>query len=284
MAGSVEPKTPPKQGRRFFRKKVVIPTEHGSWSWMLVPYFVGLAVAGQMNLEAALVLIGGMSGFMVRQPMTVWMRARDGRGRKRDGPLAAAWALGFGLVALLCLIGLLILGRPEQLGRKYSLLLIPIAVIFVLYLAGARQKRSGLRKLWMELAGAAGLAAMAPAAYIAATGQLDETAWALWGLMVGQNVLGVLYVRLRIADTHDRPVARPAILWSHVLVLVAVIAAAFLGAVPWLTIVPFIGFLLRAGWAVAKKRPVANIKRFGFIEIGVEIVSGVIIVIGFSLA
>ena len=33
-------------GRRIFRKRLIIPTEHGAWSWLLVPFFVGAAVAG----------------------------------------------------------------------------------------------------------------------------------------------------------------------------------------------------------------------------------------------
>ena len=32
--------------RKFFRKSLVIPSEHGSWSWLLVPFLVGTAGLG----------------------------------------------------------------------------------------------------------------------------------------------------------------------------------------------------------------------------------------------
>jgi hypothetical protein len=135
----------------------------------------------------------------------------------------------------------------------------------------------------MELAGAAGLAATAPAAYIAATGSLDGTVWALWGLMAAQNVLGVQYVRLRIADTHQRPMARQPVVWAHALVLVVAAILATLRILPGLVVATFIGFFLRAVWAVAQERPVVNIKRFGFSEIGVEILGGLFIVAGWLI-
>jgi hypothetical protein len=261
---------------RTFRKQLVIPTEHGSWSWLLVPYFVGLLVAREWNLAAVLVLIGGMAGFLVRQPAISWMRIRSGRGRKSDLGLAKAWTVGLGLIAVICFLWLLLLGRAMLLW-----LLIPMVVIFVLYLVASRQRRSSVRTLWMEVAGAAGLAATAPAAYIAATGTLDGTAWALWGLMAGQNMLGVLYVRLRIADTHDRSMSRTPVIWGHVGVLLLFVVAASVEAIPWLAVVPFAGYLARALWAAARTRPVGNIVRFGFTEIGVEIVGGVLIVAGY---
>ena len=48
------------------------------------------------------------------------------------------------------------------------------------------------------------------------------------------------------------------------------ILAASREAIPWLAVVPFTGYLARAVWAVARARPVGNIKRFGFTEIGAE--------------
>lgn len=266
------------QQRRFFRKQIVLPAEHGSWSWLLVPYFVGLLVAGQWNLDAFLVLIGGLAAFLVRQPASVYMRVRAGKGRKSDRPIAAAWSLVFGLLALFCLFGLLVLGRIELLW-----LLIPMIPVFVLYMAAARQRRASVRTLWMELAGAVGLASMAPAAYIAASGQLNLTAWMLWGLMAGQNGLGVMYVRLRIADTHKWVVNRLTILWAHGLVLGITMLGAFIDLVPWLAILPFVGYLARAVWVARRERPISHIKRFGFTEIGVEILGGFFIALGWMI-
>jgi hypothetical protein len=266
------------QKRRIFRKQIVIPSEHGSWSWFLVPYFVGLLVAGQWNVPALVVLIGGLAGFLIRQPASVYLRIRSGKGRRSDESLAAAWMLILGAIALLSLVALLAMGLMELLW-----LLVPMVGIFAFYLVATRQRRAAVRTLWMELAGAVGLAAMAPAAYIAATGQLDSIAWALWLLLAGQNALGVLYVRLRIADTHQRQIARLPILWVHILAVIGLSLAALANQIPWLVVVPFAGYLVRAIWAVSKVRPVANIKRFGFSEIAYEILGGLLIATGWIL-
>lgn len=263
--------------RRFFRKSLVIPTEHGSWSWLLVPFFVGAAVAGPIAgsgdrlgwLPLALTLIGGLCAFLMRQPATAWLRIRQGRARRADKPLAAGWTLGLAAAAGLCLAGSLAIGRTALLW-----LVIPFAVVLLLYLVAARSGRAGMRALWMELIGAVGLALMAPAAVIAATGRLNGLVWALWGLMGIQNALGVLYVRLRLADTHQRPSSRSSVFWSHASGLAAVVIAGLLGWTPLLAAFPFAGVLLRAMWAVRQTRPVPDVRRFGFTEVGVEVLSG----------
>lgn len=255
-----------------------MPAEHGSWSWLLIPFFAGVLVAGGLNLPGLLVLIGGLAGFLVRQPASTYMRIRAGRGRKADGPLAAFWTVFFAFLALICFVGLLALGRVELLW-----LLLPMAVILILYLVAARQRRVNMRTLWMELAGAAGLSAMAPAAYIAITGNLDSIAWILWGLMAGQNVSSVFYVRARIADTHHRLVNRSLVLWAHLVILSAVAPFVLSDIVSWLAIVPFVASMVRAVWVYSGERPVKNIKSFGFREMGVQSLGGILIAAGFLI-
>jgi hypothetical protein len=274
--------------RKLFRKSLVIPSEHGSWSWLLVPFLVGAAVAGLATLAApegqsiglplALTLLGGLCAFLVRQPAAAWLRIRRGRANPADEPLAAGWTLGLGTAAGLCLAGLLALGRFALLW-----LVIPFAGVLLLYLAAARSGRAGVRALSTELVGAMGLALMAPAALIAASGRLQALDWAVWGLMADQNALGVLYVRLRLADTHGRPGERRIVLAGHVAGLAAVVGAGLLSWTPLLTAVPYAAFLLRAAWAVRAPRPVANVRRFGFSEVGVELLSGAWIVASYWL-
>ena len=266
------------KSRQIFRKTLIIPTEHGSWVWLLVPFFVGTAVGGRINAAVLLTLTGGLAGFLMRQPATAWLNIRKGRGRRRDEPLAAGWSISFGLLALVSLAGLMALGHAALLW-----LLLPPAAMLVLYLGLASVRRANVRNLWLEVGGATGLALMAPAAYVAASGDLDQTAWALWGLMATQNVLSVLYVRLRLADTHRRPANGAFILGSHALGAALATAGAAAGMVPGPVVVLYTGYLLRAGWAVAARRPVDNVRRFGFTEVGVESAGGLWIVASYFL-
>jgi hypothetical protein len=263
-----------------FRKHLLLPAEHGTWFWFFVPFFVGVGVAGEVdvfiNVAVFLTFTGGFAAFLMRQPLTAWLQIRRGRGRRTDGPLAIRWTVGLGLAALACFAALLALGYGALLW-----LLLPLLPLVALYLVVARQRRAAIRTFWLEIAGGIGLALMAPAAFITAGGQLDTTAWVLWGLMAAQNGLGAHYVRLRLADTHDRPSRRIPLVWSHGIGLLAVILAGLQGVLPLLTAVPFAAFLVRAVWTAARPRPVPNVKRFGFTEVAVEIVSGLWIILSY---
>lgn len=260
----------------IYRKHIVMPTEHGSWAWLLVPFFVGTAVAKQFNLPVLLTLLGGLAVFFLRQPTTVWLRVRRKKARAADGPIAQAWIGLFVLIGLLCFTGLLLLNRG-----MLAWLLGPFLLIFALYMLAARYGRSGLRSLWMELAGAAALSMMAPAAAIAALGRVENWMWWLWGLLAAQNVLGALYVRLRVYDTHNRPIKRWPIGAAHTAGFLLVLGLGIGQVVPLVTAVPFAFFFLRALWTAIALRPIANIKQFGFTELGVEIVGGILIIAGY---
>ena len=258
------------------RKQLVLPAEHGAWAWLLVPFGVGVVVAGVWNTAVTLVLLGSLAAFLARQPATIWLRVRQGKARRRDGLPAAILTLGLATVALLCLAGLLWLGYAELLW-----LLLPLLPVLSLYVETAVRNRAQTRTLWLELVGATALAVTAPAAYSAATGQLNATAWLLWLLLGLQNGLGVTYVRLRIADTHGRESNRWLPLLCHLIGLLVVGGLVLNNWLPGLAMLPFMAFLLRATWTWTKPRPVANIKRFGFLEVGVEIAGGLVFVAAF---
>lgn len=262
--------------QKIFRKKLVLPTEHGAWAWLIIPFIVGAVVAGKLGpfgekaaLSLFLTFIGGLCAFLMRQPATVWLRARQGKARRADKPLAAGWTLGFAGLAGLCLLGLLALGRMLLLW-----LLVPLGAILGLYLAAALKGRAERRALWMELAGAVGLALMAPAAFIAATGRLDPAIWSLWVIMAMQNALSVFYVRLRLADTHRRLTNRAHVFWAHLIGTAVVLMTGLTDLAPLLAALPFIGFLGRAVWAVRGLRLVNNVRRFGFTELAIEFLAG----------
>lgn len=267
-----------RSSRRLFRRSLLLPAEHGSWSWLLVPLFLGAAVGGVINGAVLLVLIGSLSAFLLRQPATAWLRIRRGKGRRSDEGLAAGWTLGLSAVGVLALVGLLAGGHSRLL-----LLFGPLSLLLCAYLYVALRQRARLRSLGMEVAGAAGLAISAPAAYAAASGLLDETAWFLWLLAGLLNALGVLYVRRRLADNRQLGGDRLLQLAAHVTALVFVTILAATGRTPWLALLPFAALALRSAWAARRPRPIPNIKRFGFAEMGVESISAAIVALGYLL-
>ena len=73
------------------------------------------------------------------------------------------------------------------------------------------------------------------------------------------------------------------VLGANAAAFAVVAATSALGWTPWLAAVPFAGFLARGLWAVQQPRPVPNMKRFGFTEIGVELLGGALIAAGYLL-
>ncbi len=253
----------------LWRKALILPAEHGSWAWLLVPFGVGTAVARTVNLPIVLTLLAALALFLLRQPTTVWLRARRGKARRADAPLALTWMGVLGVTAVACTWLLL------SWGHLYLLWLgLPLLLIFAFYLAAARYGRASLRSLGMEVSGAAALALTAPAAYLTGGGAAWPTAVGLWLLLAAQNVLGALYVRVRIADTHQRLTNRSSLVITHLIGFLLVLILGLLRWLPLLAFVPYAAILLRALWAARQPRPVSNVKRFGFLEMGVEIVCG----------
>ncbi len=265
--------------KKLFRKSILLPAEHGSWVWLLVPFVVGAWVGGSARVELWLLLAGVLSIFLFRQPFIVWTRLRRGKGRPADRPLAAGWAALLASTGLICLAVLL--------GRGLGALLwlgLPLIPVLVVYLLAASRRQSKVRTAWIEFAGAMGLAVTAPAAYVASTGRLDRTAWVLWAVMATQGAVSMFYVRLRIADTHRRPAKRWVPMVIHLIVTIVAIAAALTDALPWPAAVPFVALSARSVWVSLRPRPIASVKRFGILEAGIAIAAGLLVVLGYGLA
>ncbi|MGB4677196.1 MAG: YwiC-like family protein, partial [Aggregatilineales bacterium] len=78
--------------------KLIIPSEHGSWSLTLVPFIIGAGVAAATSatpgaaLGGLLCLLAVMGVFLSRQPVTLWLRITRGRGRRSQLPAARFWS------------------------------------------------------------------------------------------------------------------------------------------------------------------------------------------------
>ena len=84
-----------------FKKQIAIPQDHGSWVFILSPLIVGIFAGGNFNYATFCLFIGAMSAFMIRQPMTVYVKAISGRRPKSDLAPARFWVLIYGSIAAL---------------------------------------------------------------------------------------------------------------------------------------------------------------------------------------
>jgi hypothetical protein len=195
--------------REYFKKQIAIPQDHGSWVFILSPLLVGIFAGGKFNSATLGLVIAAMSAFMIRQPMTIFVKALSGRRPKTDLPPARFWLLIYGGISALALIVLILQGFSYVLA-----LAIPGAPVFAwhLWLVSRRAER---KQAGVEVIATGVLSLAAPAAYWVAQGGYDSTGWWLWVWTWLQSAASIVYAYLRLEQRElkrDQP-QDPKELW-----------------------------------------------------------------------
>jgi hypothetical protein len=192
----------------YFRKQIFLPQDHGSWVFIFSPLLVGLFAGGKFTLASLSLLIAAMAAFLLRQPVTMAVKAYSGRRLKSDLPAARFWIVVYGIIILLALAGLILAGFGYLL-----LLAIPGALVFAwhLWLVSKREER---RQVNVELIATGVLSLAAPAAYWVGIGQYDAAGWWLWILVWFQNAASIVYAYLRLEQRELAQVPAPSELWK----------------------------------------------------------------------
>ena len=176
----------------LFQRHVVLPSDHGSWVFLISPLLIGLFAGNSWSVAALFLVITAFAAFLMRQPVTFAVKIYSGRRNRRDLPAAWLWIGIYGLIAALGLIGLI------TQGYAYLLILaLPGIPVFCwhLYLVSKRAER---RQLGVEIVGSGVLALAAPAAYWIGVGNLDPVGWLLLALTWLQSAASIVYAYLRL--------------------------------------------------------------------------------------
>lgn len=178
--------------RPYFRRMIALPSEHGAWVFLLSPLLIGLFAARSFTPASALLIIGALAAFLLRQPVSILVKAYSKRRPRSDLPAARFWIIIYGLVGFLALIGLILQGHIDLL-----LLALPGIPVFVwhLYLVSRRAER---RQPGVEIIGSGVLALSAPAAYWVGIGEPDPIGWWLFALTWLQSAASIVYAYLRL--------------------------------------------------------------------------------------
>lgn len=266
------------------RYKLIFPSEHGSWSLMITPFIIGTGVAAIQHPSsgstagALLCLLAVFAVFFIRQPVALLIRIQRGKGRKADAAPARAWAVVLAVISAAAGTGLLLMGR-------WMLLWLALPAVITLGLTLVLSATFGQRQLLIELLGVTGLALGAPAAYISSAGELDSFAWLVWIISAVHNLISVLYVRLRI-DTHHRRSSGALAWWvvgSHFVTAAASVTASAAGLLPWLISVPLVLLLIRSVVTAVRKPAIADVRRFGFAEMGFALLFAAVIITAYVI-
>jgi hypothetical protein len=179
---------------QYFKKQVALPQDHGSWVFILSPLLVGIFAGSDFTYATFNLIIAAMSAFMIRQPMTVAVKAYSGRRPKTDLIPARFWLLVYGSIATLSLRGLILEGFGYIL-----FLAIPGAPVFAWHLWLVSQ-RSERKQAGIEVIATGVLSLVAPAAYWIGIREYDPLGWWLWGFTWLQSAASIVYAYLRLGQ------------------------------------------------------------------------------------
>jgi hypothetical protein len=227
--------------QRIFRKYVALPTDHGSWVFLLSPLLIGLFAGGSWSVATLILILAATAAFLIRQPVTILVKIYSHRHSRTDLFTAWFWTFIFSIIGCLALIGLV------QAGYAYLLLLaIPGIPVFGwhLYLVSRRAER---RQLGVEVVASGVLALSAPAALWVANGEPVVIGWGLWGLIWLQSAASIVYAYLRL---EQRNLAAEPALTTRILMgrrallytsfnLILVVALSMSGILPLLIFLPY---------------------------------------------
>jgi len=192
---------------RIFRRHIAIPQDHGSWVFILSPLLIGLFLGNRFSPTSINLIIAALGAFLIRQPVSVAVKAYSGRRSREDLPAARFWMLSYGVIVSLSLTGLI------SDGFFYVMYLaIPGIPVFAwhLYLVSRRSER---RQAGVEILATGTLSLVAPAAYWIGKGGYEPLGWVLWLLSWLQSAGSIVYAYLRLKQRWQTKNQRISELW-----------------------------------------------------------------------
>jgi len=240
----------------YFKKHIALPQDHGSWVFILSPLLVGIFAGGDFTYATFNLIVAAMSAFMIRQPLTVAVKAYSGRRSKTDLDSARFWVLVYGSISALALLGLILEGFGYIL-----FLAVPGVPVFAwhLWLVSRRAER---RQAGIEVIATGVLSLTAPAAYWIGIREYDSIGWWLWGFTWLQSAASIVYAYLRLSQREldqDQAavksrserwrIGRRALLYTSFNLAVS-IGLGFSNLVPRFIFIPFLAQWLETLWGI----------------------------------
>jgi len=174
------------------KRHIALPQDHGSWVFILSPLLIGLFAGDTITPASISLMVAAMAAFLLRQPVSIAVKAYAGRRPRKDLPAARFWMLVYGSIVLITVADLV------YLGYGYVLFLaVPGLPVFAwhLYLVSKRAER---RQPGVEILATGALSLAAPAAFWVGLGRYDPLGWALWLLTWLQSAASIVYAYLRL--------------------------------------------------------------------------------------
>ena len=225
------------QANRTRWKNVVVPNEHGGWSFVGEPIVLGLLLAptwGGLALAVAAVV-----SFLLRHPLRI--RLKDGRvGRDTVRARLAERVVAVHAVVLL---GAMLVAVSLAPSRTVLVPLLVAAPLIVVQLSYDAQGRS--RDAVAEIAGVLAMGSLT-SSMVMFDGWTLSLAAGPWLALAVKGVATVLYVRARLRTQRGEPASRGLAVGAHLIAVAILTVAVVLVLVPWTAAMMMVLLTLRA--------------------------------------
>jgi hypothetical protein len=263
--------SPPRREVRV--KRLVLPTEHGSWGFLLEPIVASLAIAfTAAGGWIALMVIGA---FLARQPLKFALMGLTGNGFREQTIAAIKFTMLFGAIFAAGFAGAL--ATAPQHSMFPFLVIAPLAS-YQIFCDLSRKSR----ELLPELTGA--IAISSSAAAIALAGGISwPIAMGIWATFIARLIPSILYVRNRLRLEKGKEYSILGPVSAHLLALGAVGLLAAFGLASYLTVGMFGFLMIRSAVGLSDYRRRIKAMRIGVYEVIYGTLTVVSIILGHYL-
>ncbi len=174
-------------------RSFVWPREHGAWAMFLLPFFAGLAAAGELRWEAWVGLAAILGTFLAQEPLLILLRQRYVWKERRQATGDAVFTLAWVLPAWLASVALLFWRLPWRPLVALGVLAAALTALRAACVLARKQRFVALQVLE-----ACGLSSTALLAFLTSQNAMPEAAWRLWGVFSVHHAAALFVIRARL--------------------------------------------------------------------------------------
>jgi hypothetical protein len=241
-------------------------------------------LTGRSAVPLAPLSILVLSLFWLRTPLENWWGTVPTKARTADEiRLVRNAALALTTVAAAALLWLILSGWNRGLLWLGMIAAAAFVGQAVIRQAGKKARTAA------QVVGAAGLTAVAPAAFCVVTGSLPSEAWLLWVLnfLFAANQIQFVQLRIHGAQAMERRTKAKlgrGFLWAQMILVVILIAGGVTHSLSWFAALAFLPALWRGfAWFVAPFKPLV-VRSLGKRELAHGIAFGVLLILAVALS
>ncbi|WP_037288479.1 YwiC-like family protein [Saccharibacillus sacchari] len=220
-----------------------IPNQHGAWAMLMLPFLLGMSVAGATLLHLPLFLCW-LSMYLFSFPVLQWIKTG-----KKDRYLKPSLVYGLILIPLTIIV---VLSEPKLIG--YGVLLL-VTFAIPAYYAKSKNERALLNDIVAILLFCSFIY---PVVYVSAGHEADWTKTTLLFMMLGLYFIGTaLYVKTIIREKKNPRYYRLSIAYHSLLIPFAA----------WLSLPLAIPFAILLARAIVLPKQKLKVKQTGIAEL-----------------